>query len=160
MRLVEIGESVNPEDIVQSQLDASEDNFLAFSDYYGQSVLVPVSGDWQQIQEYVRGLLVDSYIKDEAARISVLNGTMEDGLAGSVGELLRSFGYQVDNIDNASEQNYTRTVIFDYNGDNPYTIRYLEQRFGVSAQRRQAPSDSENLDIEIVIGGDYDSDTQ
>lgn len=160
MRLVEIAEEVDPDAVVQSQLDASEDNFLAFSNYHGQSVLVPTAGDFSQIQEYVRGLLVDSYIKDEAARISVLNGTNREGLAGEVGELLRSFGYKVDKIDNASEQNYTQTVIFDYTGDNPYTIRYLEQRFGVSAQRREAPNSDEDLEIEIVIGGDYDTSAQ
>ncbi|MEX0748438.1 MAG: LCP family protein [Candidatus Saccharimonadales bacterium] len=156
MRVIELTEDIESDDIVRAQLDASADNFLSFSNVYGQSVLVPTAGDFSQIQEYVRGLLVDSYIKDESARVSILNGTEQAGLATDTGAFLRSFGYQVDNIDNASEQNYTQTVIFDYTGQTPYTLRYLEQRFGVTAQRRQAPSAKSDFDIEVVIGGDYD----
>lgn len=157
MRLVELTEGIKEDNVVRAQLDASEDNFLSFSNMYGQSVLVPTSGDFTQIQEYVRGLLVDSYIKDEAASISILNGTEAAGLANETASLLRSFGYRVDNIDNASEQNYTQTVIFDYTGQNPYTLRYLEQRFGVTAQRRQPPKDRPDIEIEIVIGSNYDA---
>lgn len=155
VRLVEISKDIDQDKVVRAQLDTSEDNFLSFSNIYGQSALVPTAGDYSEIQEYIRGILVDSYIKDEAARISVLNGTTVAGIATDTGRLLRSYGYQVDKIDNASDQNYTRTVIFDYGGDNPYTVRYLEQRFGVAAQRRTRPQHAQGIDIEVVIGSDY-----
>lgn len=155
IRLVDISKGINEDRVVQAQIDTSEDSFLSFSNLYGQSVLVPTAGDYSEIQEYVRGILVDGYIKDEAARVSVLNGTTVPGVATNTGQLLRSYGYKVDNVDNASDQNYTRTVIFDYGGDKPYTVRYLEQRFGVIAQRRSRPEHAQDFDIEIVIGSDY-----
>lgn len=154
-RLVEIGKDIEADKVVRGQLDTSEDSFLSFSNLYGQSVLVPTAGDYSEIQEYVRGIMVDGYIKDEAARISVLNGTTSPGVATNTGQLLRSYGYMVDKVDNASDQNYSRTVIFDYGDKNPYTVRYLEQRFGVIAQRRSRPQHAEGVDIEIVIGRDY-----
>lgn len=155
VRLVEISKNIDGDQVVRGQLDTSEDSFLSFSNVYGQSVLVPTAGDYSEIQEYVRGIMVDGYIKDESAHISVLNGTTSPGVATSTGQLLRSYGYQVDKVDNASDQNYSQTVIFDYGGDNPYTVRYLEQRFEVVAQRRSRPQHAEGIDIEIVIGRDY-----
>ncbi len=155
MRLIEIARGVDVGEIVHTQLDASEDNFLAFSNIYGQSALVPTTGDFSAIQEYVRGLLIDGYIRDEAASLSILNGTSNEGLATQTATLLRSFGYSIDNVDNASTQDYQQTVIFDYSGNKPYTLRYLEQRFGVKALRREAPSGSEQYDLEVVIGSDY-----
>lgn len=157
MRLLELSEGVDEDSVTQAQLSTAEDNFLTFSNVYGQSVLVPSAGDFSEIQEYVRTLMVDSYIKDEAAKISILNGTEVPGLANDTADLLRSFGYDVVNVDNASEQNYTQTVIFNYNSDNPYTLRYLEQRFGVHAQRREPPGNAveRKYDIEVVLGNDY-----
>ncbi|MEX0934585.1 MAG: LCP family protein [Candidatus Saccharimonadales bacterium] len=159
MRLVEIAREIDMNEVVHTQLDASEDNFLVFSNMYGQSALVPATGNFLAIQEYVRGLLVDSYIRDEAASLSILNGTLQEGLATETSALLRSFGYTVNNIDNASTRDYEQTVIFDYSGDRPYTLRYLEQRFGVRALRREPPNSEDTYDIEVVIGRDYASTT-
>lgn len=156
MRLVELGKGVDEDDVTRAQLDTSQDNFLTFSNIHGQSALVPTAGDFSQIQKHVRTLLVDSYIKDEGATVSVLNGTTRVGLAKETSELLRSYGYDVANIGNADNQNFRQTVIFDYSGEDPYTLRYLEQRFGVKAQRRQQPGQETPYDIEIVIGDDYD----
>lgn len=156
MRLIELGKGVGAEDITTAQLDASENNFLTFSNIYGQSALVPTAGSYSEIRGYVRTLMVDSYIKDEAAEVSVLNGTTRPGLANDTADLLRSYGYDVVNVDNAANQDYAQTVIFNYNSDNPYTLRYLEQRFDVKAQRRQGAQQDNPYDIEVVLGSDYD----
>ncbi len=159
-RLIELTEGVKAEDITTAQLDASDDNFLTYSNIYGQSALVPTAGDFNEIRGYVRTLMVDSYIKDEAAEVSILNGTTRAGLANDTADLLRSYGYDVVNIDNAANQNYTQTVIFNYNSDNPYTLRYLEKRFGVKAQRRQGAQQDNPYDIEVVLGSDYETGTE
>lgn len=157
LRLAELAEDVSGDDITQAQLTADEDNYLTFSNMYGQSVLVPTSGDFDEIRKYVRSLLVDGYIKDEGARISILNGTHITGAAETTANILRSYGYDVVNIDNASDQDYEQTVIFNYNSDKPYTLRYLENRFDVRARRQQADADAPEYDIEIVIGSDYEA---
>ncbi len=161
MRLLELSEGMSRDDIKRVQLDTSEDGYLTFSNVHGKSVLVPSAGDFSEIKEYVRTLMVDSYIKDEAAKVSVLNGTGEPGLAGDTADLLRSYGYDVVNVNNAPNQNYTQTVIFNYTGDeNPYTLRYLEKRFGVQAKRRQNTGQNTPHDIEIVLGSDYEPNTE
>lgn len=158
VRLAELSAELDEAKVTRAQLDSSEDNFLSFSNIFGASALVPTAGDFSQIQAYVRGLLVDGFIKDEKAGLSLLNGTGQDGLATETAALLRSYGYRVDHIDNASDSGYNQSVIFDYSGDNPYTLRYLEERFGVSAERRQRPAGAAmiDIDIEIVIGSDYE----
>lgn len=160
MRLVELGKGVTRDDIKTVQLDTSQDGFLTFSNVYGQSVLVPSSGNFSAIQEHVRTLMVDSYIKDESARVSVLNGTTRAGLANRTADLLRSYGYEVVNVANAENQNYNQTAIFDYEGDNPYTLRYLEKRFGVRAKRRETTRQNTPYDIEIVLGSDYEPSSE
>ena len=155
MKLAEIAREVSADKVATANLDASPDNYLVFSEMYGASVLVPKSGDFTDIKRYVRSILVDGFIKDEQARIAVLNGTDRAGLANDVNELLRSYGYNVTKVDNAPSQDYTQTVIYDYtNGDKPYTLRYLEQRFGVTAEKRESRDDVKP-EIEIILGTDY-----
>jgi len=161
MRLRELSQDVTRDDIKRVQLDTSQNNYLSFSNVHGQSVLVPSAGDFSEIQAYVRTLMVDSYIKSEAAKVSVLNGTTQAGLARETADLLRSYGYDVVNVDNASNQKYTQTVIFNHAGDeNPYTLRYLEKRFGAAAKRRQLTEQNSAYDIEIVLGRDYEPDAE
>ncbi|PSO43585.1 hypothetical protein BRC20_01100 [Candidatus Saccharibacteria bacterium QS_8_54_8] len=134
MRLRELSRDVTRDDIKRVQLDTSH---------------------------YVRTLMVDSYIKSEAAKVSVLNGTTRAGLARETADLLRSYGYDVVNVDNASNQKYTQTVIFNHSGDeNPYTLRYLEKRFGAAAKRRRSTGQNSAYDIEIVLGRDYEPNAE
>lgn len=156
-RLAELAEDVDRDDITQEQLKVDEDNgLLTFSNIQGQSVIVPSTGTFDQVQQHVRTLLVDGYIQDEDARVSVLNGTVRPSVAEETADLLRSYGYNVVNVDNAPEQDYEQSVVFTYNSDNPYTVRFLENRFGVSARHGQPGAD--DYDIEIVIGNDYTPD--
>lgn len=152
VRLAEMGEDVGREDVTREQLSTTEGGLLSFSSMYGQSVLVPSSGKLEDIQEHVRSLLVDGYIREEGARVSVLNGTWQTGAAEEAANTLRSYGYNVVNVDNAQTQDYEESVIFSYS-DTPYTLRYLENRF--DTQARHSDGDSSGYDIEIVLGNDY-----
>lgn len=155
LKLVEMAKEVQPEQILSAGLDNSPDNFLASQGINGASALVPRAGDFSAIQEYVRGLLVDGFIKEEDARIAVQNGTGTPDLATRTTTLLKTFGYNVVSTSNADHTHYEQTVIYDHHeGENPYTIRYLEQRFGVDAQTQ--PSNTEDgPDITIIVGQDY-----
>lgn len=162
VRLAELAEGVGSDDITQEQLEVDEDNgLLTFINIRGQSAIVPTAGGFHEVQKHVRSLLVDGHIKEEAARVSVLNGTYEPGAAEATAKMLRSYGYNVVNVDNAADQDYERSVIFSYNSDNPYTLRFLENRFNLQAQKGESSQDSD-YDIEIVLGNDgsYDATAQ
>ena len=154
VRLAELAEGVGSDDITQEQLEVDEGNGLfSFSNIRGQSVIVPAAGSFDDVKKHVRSLLVDGHIREEEARVSVLNGTHEPGAAESTAEMLRSYGYNVVNVDNAVDQDYERSVIFSYTSDKPYTLRFLESRFNTQAQKSEQLQDSD-YDIEIILGND------
>lgn len=153
-KLTQIAKEVAAGQIARARLDNSPDNYLASANVGGASVLVPRSGDFSQIQAYVRSLFVDGFIKKEAARVEILNGTESAGKAAAVAEILKTYGYQVVSVADAPEKNHARSEIYDYNqGAKPYTLRYLEQRFGAKSERRS--NNGSNPDLTLVIGSDY-----
>ena len=114
---------------------------------------------YRDIQDFVKNIFVDHYVVDENALIDVQNGSGITGLASQVVTSLKAAHYNVGAPTTASSH-YSKTVIYDYTGGKkPYTINYLQTRFGVKAQvvtvTSPAPSGTVNPDIRIIIGSDY-----
>jgi LCP family protein required for cell wall assembly len=134
------------------------------------SIELPIAGNfnYSDIQDFVKNIFVDHYITDENARVEVQNGSGIPGLAASVVTSLKAAHYNLLDPTNATGS-YTQTVLYDYtNGKKPYTINYLEKRFGVKAQKMPAPSPqaspaastssasaSLTPEIRIILGSDY-----
>ncbi|HLB40756.1 MAG TPA: LCP family protein, partial [Candidatus Babeliales bacterium] len=158
-KLMRIAGEVRDDQIARVGLDNSPENFLASANIGGAAVLVPKAGDFSEIRAYVRNLFVDGFIKSEAARVEVLNGSATAGLSTDTAQLLKSFGYQIERVGDADHSSYTQPVIYDYsNGSKPYTLRYLEKRFGTTAQRRDPAPGQEGM-ITIIVGGQYTPQT-
>jgi LCP family protein required for cell wall assembly len=126
---------------------------------------VPKSGtfDYTDIRDFVKNIFVDHYITDENARIEIQNGSGIAGVAGQVVKSLKAAHYNVTDPTNAADH-YTNTVIYDYTGGKkPYTINYLEQRFGVKSTKAPSPSPSTDAsgattpapEIRIILGSNY-----
>jgi LCP family protein required for cell wall assembly len=126
---------------------------------------VPKAGNfvYTDIQDFVKNVFVDHYITDENARIEVQNGSGLPGVAGQVVKSLEAAHYNVLTPLNAPDH-YSTTVIYDYTGGKkPYTINYLERRFGVKASKAPSPSPSTDAtgkttpapEIRIILGSDY-----
>ncbi|HEX3082120.1 MAG TPA: LytR C-terminal domain-containing protein, partial [Candidatus Saccharimonadia bacterium] len=105
----------------------------------------------------------DHYIIDENAAIEVQNGSGVAGIAAAVVKSLQAAHYNVLDATNADDH-YATTVIYDYTGGKkPYTINYLQQRFGVKAQKVAAPTPTVDANgqtvpapqIRIILGSDY-----
>jgi hypothetical protein len=86
-----------------------------------------------------------------------------NGVAGQVVKSLKAAHYNVGDALTA-DNIYSQTVIYDYTGGKkPYTINYLERRFGVKAKRMTAPSPTTDAtgktvavpEIRIILGSDY-----
>lgn len=126
--------------------------------------------NYSDIQDFVKNIFVDHYIVEENARIEVQNGSGLAGIAGQVVTSLKAAHYNVADPTNAPET-YTKTVIYDYTGGKkPYTINYLERRFGVKAMKASRPSVSPVTgqtgtttaaapEIRIILGSDYKTST-
>ncbi|HEY47784.1 MAG: hypothetical protein AMJ88_01855 [Anaerolineae bacterium SM23_ 63] len=91
----------------------------------------------------------------ETARVAVLNGTGEEGLAGRMAEVFIKLGLNVVEIGNADSWNYLTTHVKDYTG-NPYTTQYLMELMDLSQSQIlfQSVPDSE-IDVAIIVGYDW-----
>jgi LCP family protein required for cell wall assembly len=129
------------------------------------SIELPRAGNFEysDIHDFVKNIFVDHYITDENARIEVQNGSGLSGVAAQVARSLKAAHYNVGDPMNA-DSTYTQTMIYDYTGGKkPYTINYLERRFGVKAKRVAAPSPTTDAtgkvvavpEIRIIVGSDY-----
>lgn len=172
-KLAGIAKDIDPVKVASKVLDTDSADSLLIG---GTNLIdgagyieLPKAGtfDYSDIQDFVKNIFADHYIVDENARIEVQNGSGVTGVAGRVVASLKAAHYNVADPVNAPEQQ-TKTVIYDYTGGKkPYTINYLEQRFGVKAQRTAAPTPTATpspapsgtpalqVQIRIVLGSDY-----
>lgn len=121
------------------------------------SIVLPRAGlyNYAAIHTFVRNNLRDSYLKSEDAKIIVLNGSSTVGLATTTSEELKSYGYNVIEVDDAPTKDYVNTYIIDVSlGVKKYTKSYLEKRLGVTAtdQLTDPAIDVTGADFVIIVG--------
>jgi LCP family protein required for cell wall assembly len=94
-------------------------------------------------------------VQQEAARITVLNGSYQSGLAATTQEWLKTQGLNVSQVGNA-DQLSSVTKIIDYTG-KPYTIKYIIQVMGLPENVAIYNSYDPNseVDVTIVLGDDW-----
>lgn len=97
-----------------------------------------------------------SRIKQEAARVLVLNGSSTPGLAEHAAKVLQAQGFQVIGFGNADRFDYPRTVLIDYNGSKSATLTALAKQFRVDpANIRRSAGVQSDVDICVILGGDW-----
>ncbi len=95
--------------------------------------------------------------KAEAARISIQNGTLVNGLAEKTGGYLTEKGLTIVEQTSAN-QAYTNTTIMVY-ANKPYTIKYLSALFNVPTSHIQFPQNNPgNADVVVILGTDWAND--
>lgn len=130
----------------------------------GRQVLVPVRENIRQLRDqlFVPPAIPTPVIENlpalmaaEQARVAVLNGTAEFGLAASTQEYLQSFGIDVVEIGNADASTYLTSQIITY-GSYPNTSRYLTQLMHVPPLNVSSGTNPDgDYDILIIIGNDW-----
>ena len=162
LRLYEIAGEISEDKVVSVGLDNGPDGYLTGQNIGGAAVMVPVGGDFTQIQKFVRSIFVDGFIKSEGATLDIYNGTPESGFATNYADELSTYGYDIVNIGSTTQKNYTTTIFVDMTNNNPYTKRYLEQRLGVTVvSKNQLPKELKNStsDFVIILGSDAQENT-
>lgn len=158
-RLYEIGQHISSDNIVSVGL-ADPPNILVTTGMIGgQSVVLPTAGLYQydEIRSYIRNTIRDPFLKQEDARIVILNGTTTAGLATATSEELKSYGYNVVSVDNAPTSNYVQNRLFDLtNGQKRYTKSYIEKRLGLVSEGNPPAGlpTIEDADFVIILGTD------
>lgn len=153
-KLAEIGKEIDSSMVSSYILDNSSSGILYASFKNGAYVLLPKDNDYSKIAAFAHQIFDDIYIKEETARIEILNGTFKNKIASSLAEFLKSYGYNIVNVKFAEKRNYQKTIIYDYSaGKKPYTVSYLQKR--LEAQVIKAKEKKEDIDIQIILGQNY-----
>jgi len=93
--------------------------------------------------------------QSEAAKVAVLNGAGEEGLASRFADALTALGFQVTEIGNADRMDYPTTRIVDYTG-NPYTAQYLVDLLDLTqSQVLFQTTPGSEVDLALVVGYDW-----
>jgi LCP family protein required for cell wall assembly len=93
-------------------------------------------------------------VKEENARVSVLNGSSSSGLAARTTDYLKMQGINVVNTGNAGQLVATTQITFYYG--KPYTLKYLVDLMGISNFHILYVNDpSKPYDLEITVGDDW-----
>lgn len=105
----------------------------------GASVVRPVAGfyDYDDIKAYVRSQLADGYIVSENAPVAVMAETAQG--ASDAAQILKNYGYNITAtgatlpVGAAPDQSpVSKLTLVDLSGGkDPYTLHYLEDRYGV-----------------------------
>jgi hypothetical protein len=147
MRVYGIQKQLKNSDISHFDLAQEPEAVVKTGSIAGQSVVMPKAGvdDYSQVKTFVRNKLKDGFIVKENPSIVVLNGTNSVGLAQKRADELRSYGYNVVKIGDATVKNIQTTTLVDKTkGTKKYTKRYLEQRLGT-----KAVDGVDNLDLSV-----------
>ena len=131
----------------------------------GLSILIPVPDKIRELRDEIftytgsasPAATADlmTLMKEEAARITVLNGSGTNGLAGLTQDFLKTKEINVIGVGTA-EQITSVTTIVDYSG-RPYTVRYLLQVMGLpeSTPIYNSFDPNSETDIAIIVGEDW-----
>jgi polyisoprenyl-teichoic acid--peptidoglycan teichoic acid transferase len=164
-RLYNIFKDVSNANTTSIGLGDATTNLITTGMINGQSTVQPKAGlfKYSDIQNFVRGQLKDPYLTKENAKIMILNGTSQPGLATTESNLLKSYGYNIVGAANAPTSGYARTTVIDLNhGKDKYTKHYLEQRLNVTATTTlpDATIQQNQADFVIIVGSDETTTSQ
>lgn len=121
------------------------------------SYVMPKLGtyNYSGVAAHIAKELEGNLIEDEAARIDVLNGTSQTGLAAKISNELKDTGYSVGVVGNAPEgADYTSTVIYKVSEKSaPATEKKLLEKFVVAKVTIGLPEGVESTaDYVIILG--------
>ncbi len=128
----------------------------------GADVLMP---DWECIRPRVKQAFTDPLLAEEAARISVQNGTLTGGVGRRVRDELAAQGFTITDLSSAPDQGkHPVTTITDFTGGRkPHTVQALAEALGIAptdvlqGNPEDAPiaiSDGKPIDILVMVGDD------
>lgn len=111
-------------------------------------------------EQFLRETFAEEGMVEEGARILVLNGTEQSGLAAQAARLITHLGGYVLDTDNASRTDYTESLLL-VGRQAPYTFRKLSEIFNVTKHQPVAAfsedplfSSMQRADLVLILGLD------
>jgi len=151
--LAGILKDVDSTNISTKVLDNSTDSPLVSSNE-GAYYLVPKSGNFRELQRVVHAFLPDPYLTKEAPTVSVINATGKPLETDELKLDLEALGYTVNSATAATTPSKTSSVVDHTNGKKPFTVKFLSQRFSVTASTAAAAA-NDQADVTVTVGSGY-----
>jgi hypothetical protein len=164
IRLAWLASQIPAENIKHGQIGVDQVSFAIAPDGE-QQILKPLTEKIRQLRDEVfsetgptspfAGITdLTDLVKQEGARLAVLNGSSISGLAARTADYLKSLGLNVTEPGNA-EQFTPYTQIIFYTG-KPYTVRFLVELMKIDGLRIRYVNDpTKSVDITILLGDDW-----
>ncbi len=150
-RLFEIFKHVDKNKIINKVLDDSPGGPLVSANN-GAYILLPKTGNFEEIQSIAKNIFDDSGLDTEAAKVQILNATGVTGEAKKTGDSISGMGFSINDLSNASEINSSTEIVDHTGGAKPKTIAFLEKKLCVKSTQAGDPTGL--YDITIVVGKD------
>ena len=157
-----------PEDKISKGVISPPEQVNLYKTQEGDEVLKPITEKIRLLRDEIftesgptsplaANMAITDLLKAESARVAVLNGTYETGLAAETDNYLKAQGLNVVEAGNA-QQVATYTEVTFYTG-KPYTIKYLVELMKIDAIRIYHVNDpSSPVDIQITLGTTWAND--
>jgi LCP family protein required for cell wall assembly len=164
IRLAWLGVQITDENIKRGAIDAQHISFAKSPDGT-QDVLKPITEKIRALRDEVFGsanpaspiaanLDITELVKQENARVQVLNGSSAAGLAARTSDYLKSQGVNV--IETGNAEQYTATTEITFYTGKPYTLKYLVDLMKVNQFRiRHFFDPNSPADIVVTVGDDW-----
>lgn len=164
VRLLLLSTQISTENIERGVIGEEQVVFDWSND--GQFILVPIPDKIRVLRDRIftpdavagpitTNLSPAELLEQENASVTILNGTATAGLAARTSEWLISQGVNVINTGNADKL-YAQSTIIDYTG-KAGTLQFLVDKLKIEPARIYHSYDPQkNVDIEIVLGSDWD----
>jgi polyisoprenyl-teichoic acid--peptidoglycan teichoic acid transferase len=162
LRLAWLVAQIPDESIKQGVIGPPEQVTLVTSPDGTQQVLKPVTDKIRMLRDEIFtntgpvspaavGADLSSLVKEEGARVAVLNGSYTAGLAATTSDYLKSQGLNVTQTDNAQTATPYTEITF-YTG-KPYTVKYLVDLMGIDNIRIYHVNDPASpVDVSVTLG--------
>lgn len=156
--LIDIANNLKADQIKQlpfvGRQDGGEDLIMSYApagSYVGE---VPVAGiyDYSDIQAYIAQNLSNDPVVREAAKIDVLNGSGQVGLAADKAKELKKAGYTIGEIANAPAVISDKVVVYQINSNKTGTADALKKKLGVELTSGSLAGYVTDADFVIVYG--------
>ena len=155
LKFAKILKKVNTDYVVHQVLDPETNPLLVETrGADGAYLLVPRTGDYNELQEFVQNLFQFSAASQEQATIMIANGTAVPGLAESTARELTSRGLKVSSFGNADNKNYPTTLLHDLSAGKTATREAIMSILKLSEALTTSPNFDAPADFVIILGQD------
>lgn len=151
-----LASEINSDAIVQLTLVDKEEPLVTTGPIGGASAVYPVAGTFSYgaIKAYVAKHTSSNPVTKEAAKVVVLNGTRQSGVAQTEADKLEAKGYTIGAVDNAPEGTYGAVEIFqvgETGASKTATAAALKEYYGVTTIKTTTPPVAVAADTAFVV---------